>query len=301
MRIIENYNACYPDPLNLKVGDQIQLLEKNVPIEWKGWHWCRDSVGNEGWISESYFKRVNEQNGKAKIIKNYIAREISVIKDEQIDLLYEDCGWAWCKRNNGEDGWVPTKVLDGTMDLPEFTTNRLFMRGVRLEDVENYERNFANYEVIQHLSYQVPWPYPKGAVKNFLEEIIFPEQGIKRWLWAIFLKNNRNEVIGCVDLFRKGHPENRGFWLARQHWDNGYMTEAVHPIMDYAFNKLGFEKLIFSNAVENKRSRRIKEKTGATYIENRPSKFVNPEYKEQEIWELTKENWFKFKEVNKNE
>ena len=132
-------------------------------------------------------------------------------------------------------------------------------------------------------------------MKNFLEEVILPKQGIKRWLWVIFLKDQRDDVIGCVDLWRKGYPDNRGFWLAKQHWGKGFMTEAVTPIMDYAFDELDFEKLIFGNAVGNDRSRRVKEKTGATYIENRPAKFVNPKYKEQEIWELTKENWVKFK------
>lgn len=181
------------------------------------------------------------------------------------------------------------------MELPEFETDRLYLRGVLLEDAESYEKNFANYEVIQHLSHQVPWPYPKGSVRGFLEDLILPEQGIKRWLWVIFEKDKLDEVIGCVDLWRDGHPEHRGFWLAEQCWGKGYMTEAVNPVIDYAFSELGFEKMVFANAVGNARSRRIKEKTGATFIENRPAKFVNPDYKEHEIWELTKNNWLKFK------
>ncbi len=182
--------------------------------------------------------------------------------------------------------------------LPEFETERLYMRGVKLEDAESYEKSFANYEVIQHLSHHVPWPYPKGSVKGFLEEIILPELGESRWLWVLFMKNKRDEVIGCVDLWRKGCPENRGFWLAKKYWGKGLMTEAVNPIIDYAFEQLEFEKLTFANAVGNSRSRRVKEKTGAIYIENRPAKFVNPEYTEHEIWELTKKNWYEFKDKN---
>lgn len=59
----------------------------------------------------------------------------------------------------------------------------------------------------------------------------------------------------------------------------------------YAFNQLGFEKLIFSNAVGNLKSRRIKEKAGARLIDVRPAKFVNPEYTEHEVWELLKTEW----------
>ena len=185
------------------------------------------------------------------------------------------------------------------MKLPEFETERLFMRGVRIEDAESYEKNFATYEVIQHLSHFVPWPYPVDGVRSFLQESVLPHQGKSRWLWVIFLKDQRGEVIGCVDLWAKGCPEHRGFWLAVEHWGKGFMTEAVTPVMDYAFEHLDFEELIFANAVGNERSRRIKEKTGATYVETRPAKFVNSAYKEHEIWRLTKENWFKFRGIIK--
>jgi [ribosomal protein S5]-alanine N-acetyltransferase len=288
MKVIENYEICYPNPLNLKVGDQIELFEKEVPEKWRGWNWCKDSTGNEGWISESYFMR---NSSGAKIVEEYTARELSVKVGKEVELIFEDCGWVWCKKSDGDEGWLPAEVLDGTMELPEFETDRLFMRGVRLDDSESYEKSFANYEVIQHLSHHVPWPYPKGAVRDFLKEMILPDQGIKRWLWAIFLKDKRDDVIGCVDLWKNGCPENRGFWLAKEQWGNGYMSEAVMPVMGYAFEKLGFEKLTFANAVGNSRSRRIKEKTGARFIETRPAKFVDPKYIEHEIWELTKEDW----------
>ena len=56
------------------------------------------------------------------------------------------------------------------------------------------------------------------------------------------------------------------------------MTEAVKPVMDFAFKDLGFDQLVFTNAVGNERSRRIKEKTGARLIDVRPAKFVDPSY-----------------------
>ena len=69
------------------------------------------------------------------------------------------------------------------------------------------------------------------------------------------------------------------------------MTEAVATNNDYAFQELGFETFIFSNAVGNLKSRRIKEKTGAIFTGTRPMKFVDPSYQEAETWELSRENW----------
>lgn len=110
MKVTEKYEVCYPNPLNLEVGDKIQLFEKDVPEKWKGWNWCQDSTGNEGWISETYFKRVDSNN--TEIIKEYTAQEISVNTGDEVELVFKDCGWAWCKKLNGDEGWLPTEVLE---------------------------------------------------------------------------------------------------------------------------------------------------------------------------------------------
>ena len=175
--------------------------------------------------------------------------------------------------------------------LPEFITDRLCVRGITLDDAASYEHNFVDYEVIRHLSHLVPWPYPAGGVYSFLQTLILPEQRINRWMWVLTLKEKREDVIGGLELWRDGKPENRGFWLAKPYWGQGLMTEAVVPITDYAFHHLDFEKLVFSNAVGNIRSRRIKEKTGARLVDIRPGQFVDPSLIEREIWELTKTEW----------
>ncbi len=179
--------------------------------------------------------------------------------------------------------------------LPEFKTKRLILKPVTADDIPSYTKHFVDYEVIEHLAAGVPWPYPANGVEWFLKEVIWPHLGVNRWLWGIFEINNPTELIGCVDLWRDGHPENRGFWLGKTFWGQGYMTEAVEPVMNYAFKELGFEKLVFANAVGNIKSRRIKEKTGCRLIDIKPAKFVNSKYTEHEIWELRKEEWLKNK------
>lgn len=175
--------------------------------------------------------------------------------------------------------------------VPELETERLWLREVTPEHIPAYERHFVDYEVISHLSAAAPWPYPKNGVREFLEQFVFPRQGKDRWVWGIFLKTAPRELVGAVDIWRDGNPEHRGFWLARAHWGKGLMTEAVRPVTDYAFNTLVFDKLVFTNALGNVRSRRIKEKTGARLVSVAPAQFVNPDLTEQEIWELTRLEW----------
>lgn len=180
-------------------------------------------------------------------------------------------------------------------EIPSFETERLLLKPVTIADEPAYTRHFVDYAVISQLGAVVPWPYPEGGVKDFLENVILPAQGDDRWVWGLFLKTNPKELIGVIDLWRHGRPENRGFWLGRKFWGQGLMTEAVEPVIDYAFESLGFETLIFSNAVGNLKSRRVKEKTGARLIDVRPFAFVNPEYTHSEYWELRKPDWIEFR------
>lgn len=175
--------------------------------------------------------------------------------------------------------------------LPVFHTDRLVLREVGRSDIPSYQKYFSDYEVIRHLARHVPWPYPDNGVEIFLETMIFPNQGKDQWMWGLFEKENPANLIGCVHLWRKGRPENRGFWLARPFWGKGYMTEAVWPVMNYAFDELGFDTLIFANAVGNSRSRRVKEKTGAKLLRVEAAQFVDPTLTHHEIWELKREDW----------
>jgi RimJ/RimL family protein N-acetyltransferase len=91
-------------------------------------------------------------------------------------------------------------------------------------------------------------------------------------VWGLYRKIQPDELIGAVDLWREGKPQHRGFWLGEAYWGQGFMTEAVAPITEYAFTQLCFEELVFDNAKGNRGSRRIKEKPGQpTYAPSRHS------------------------------
>jgi RimJ/RimL family protein N-acetyltransferase len=180
-------------------------------------------------------------------------------------------------------------------EIPSFETSRLWLRGVTGADAPAYQRHFADYAVISELAARVPWPYPQDGALAFIRDVILPAQGKDKWVWGLYLKTSPDELIGIIDLWRQNRPENRGFWLGRAFWGRGLMTEATAVITDHAFDGLGFKSLILSNAVGNLRSRRVKEKAGAVWLRTEPFRFVNPAYTEREVWELTPEQWKKFR------
>jgi len=49
--------------------------------------------------------------------------------------------------------------------IPTFTTSRLILKPVTSQDIPSYKKHFVDYEVIQFLSSNVPWPYPEYGVE----------------------------------------------------------------------------------------------------------------------------------------
>jgi RimJ/RimL family protein N-acetyltransferase len=174
--------------------------------------------------------------------------------------------------------------------IPVLLTRRLELRRVTEADIADYRRHFVDYEVIRHLAHVVPWPYPEDGVAVFVRETLALCDGKASWNWGLHLRDG-DEMIGVINLWRNGKPEHRGFWLGRAFWGQGYMTEAVAAVNDFAFDTAGFEELVFANALGNERSRNVKLRTGATLIGVEPAKFVDPAYAHHEIWKLTRAEW----------
>ncbi len=182
-------------------------------------------------------------------------------------------------------------------DSLELHGERVLLRPVTRHDIPAYEKHFIDYEVIRHLTDNVPWPYPENGVSDWVIDHILALQGNNRWIWGIFLHSDVSTLIGCIELWRPGTPENRGFWLGREYWGQGLMTEAAVLVTNYAFEQLDFKTLVFTNAKGNRRSARIKEKTGARFIKCEPAGFVDSAYTEHEIWELHKDEWINHRDL----
>lgn len=178
------------------------------------------------------------------------------------------------------------------MLIPTLQSPRLILRPVTLDDAPSIQRHFGCWEVIQHLSSAVPWPYPDDGAETFLRDVCLPKMASgAAMVWGLVLKEGPDEVVGLLDYHQEdegmGH---RGFWLAPHLHGNGYMTEAVTCFQDFLFFELGVERIVVLNARTNAKSRRIKEKTGARFIDEVPIPHRSGDGIGQR-WEVTREAW----------
>ena len=89
-------------------------------------------------------------------------------------------------------------------------------------------------------------------------------------IWATELKEN-SQFVGASGLvyYDNTNEIEVGYRMQKEFWKNGFATEASFGLLDYGFNQLKLPKIVSSAHVANLASRRVMEKIGMTYIDDR--------------------------------
>ena len=140
--------------------------------------------------------------------------------------------------------------------IPVLETKRLTLRAPRLEDAKRVA-TLANDRRIAENTARIPHPYKMSDAESFISS------ANKAGGEAVFLVTLRDKtVIGACGIVTQEPTPELGYWLGVPYWGNGYATEALHAVIDYAFTDLAHEALQAGARVTNPASRRVLEKCG---------------------------------------
>jgi len=150
---------------------------------------------------------------------------------------------------------IPSETFNEA-SIPVLETKRLAMRAPRLEDAKTVAALANDRRIAENVA-RIPHPYKQSDAENFISG------ANKAGGEAVFLITLRDETIigACGILNQDGTPE-LGYWLGVPYWGNGYATEALHAVIDYAFTDLAHDALQAGSRVTNPASRRVLEKCG---------------------------------------
>jgi ribosomal-protein-alanine N-acetyltransferase len=181
------------------------------------------------------------------------------------------------------------------MKTPILETERLTLKAIIIDDALTMQKLFGTWSIIKNFAVVVPWPYPENGSARYISQESIPKmESGTLYEWTIRLKEN-DQLIGSLALrLKENNTAKRDFWLAENFQGQGFMTEAVKAVQDFAFFKAGIARIIADTAVSNAASRRVKEKTAARYVKTFPLHYHNGD-QEAEQWEIRKEDWQKFK------
>jgi RimJ/RimL family protein N-acetyltransferase len=142
-------------------------------------------------------------------------------------------------------------------------TERLALRHFHILDAEPMCRVFGDPEVM-HFGDGVQ---TKEWVDTWIRTCL--ERYFQTWGFGPYavVERQSQAVIGYCGLFFfpdiNGQPEVEiGYRLARAAWGRGYATEAAQAVRDFAFDRLGLQRLIAIIDPSNTASIRVAEKIG---------------------------------------
>jgi RimJ/RimL family protein N-acetyltransferase len=147
--------------------------------------------------------------------------------------------------------------------LTEFRTERLLLRQWREEDREPFAKLNADPETMRYFVSTMTREESDATVD--WATALIDERG---WgLWAVEVVGGA-PFIGFVGLnvprFRPEWVE-VGWRLRREHWGNGYATEAAREALRFGFEELGLDEIVSFTSVPNTPSRRVMERIGMTH------------------------------------
>src|SRR5262249_95000 len=78
-----------------------------------------------------------------------------------------------------------------TVAKPPLETPRLILRPVALEDVEQLQATFPQWEIVRLLSNEIPWPYPPDGALTYIRDVALPAIAAGTlWMWTVRLKSD---------------------------------------------------------------------------------------------------------------
>lgn len=156
------------------------------------------------------------------------------------------------------------------VDFPiPITTPRLLIQPPKVGDGKIL--NSAVIESLAILSEFMPWA---KEIPSLYDSEEFVRKAAANWI----IKNNDEPYLPLFIFDKKTHqfigatgylhydwdvPSiETGYWLRQSCLNNGYMTEAINAITQYAFKQLGVKRLSITCDINNIRSKKLSERLG---------------------------------------
>jgi len=176
--------------------------------------------------------------------------------------------------------------------LPTIDANRVSLRWMSEADIDALFTIFSNAEVMRYWS--TPAIADRKAAAVILKEVHdgFQKRAMLKWGVA---RRSDNALIGTVTLYNFSFDHGRaemGYALDRAHWGRGYMHEALHSLLDFAFGVLDLRRIEADVDPRNAASIRTLERLGFMregYLRERWQ--VNGEIQDALFYGLLRTDW----------
>lgn len=159
-------------------------------------------------------------------------------------------------------------------DFRHLETERLILRDIRMEDIqEYYERLYGDGDVCRYLLFDPHQDISESMAS--IEKTLERYEAGKCYRWGIALQED-DSLIGIIELLR--FDEETGicsfaYMLGSDYWNQGYGTEALKAVINYAFEKMDVDRIVVDHMTPNAASGAVMRKAGMTHTGTEQGKY----------------------------
>lgn len=151
------------------------------------------------------------------------------------------------------------------MLTPRLETDRLILRQIKKEDIDAVFNCWMQDEDVSRYMY---WKASKDVneARKFVQFELENLENDKWYRWIIMLKHT-DKIIGTCLIYYNDDENNWdiSYNLGKEHWGKGYISEAMHRVLEYAVDELNIKECIAIHAIDNPESGRVIQKLGFRY------------------------------------
>ncbi|MBT2692500.1 GNAT family protein [Bacillus sp. ISL-55] len=157
------------------------------------------------------------------------------------------------------------RIEDIYENLPQLETERLILRKISLEDIDDIHTYASNPEVSKYVFWEAH--KTRAATEEYVKMILALYEEGKIAPWGIHYKED-NKLIGTVD-FVSWQPQHKtaeiGYALSMDYWGRGIATEAAKELIRFGMKEMKLVRIQAKALVANKGSERVMEKAGMNF------------------------------------
>lgn len=151
-------------------------------------------------------------------------------------------------------------------EFENLETERLLLRKLSMDDLyDYYERIGSDGEVSRYMLWE---PHQDiGETLETFQKVLEGYEAGNYYRWVAVRKEDE-ELIGTMSLLRLDEQENScsfAYMFAKDYWGQGYATEAMAAVLDFAFEKLEVEKVAADHFATNPASGAVMRKLGMVH------------------------------------
>ncbi len=137
-------------------------------------------------------------------------------------------------------------------------TEKLIIRPIEIYDFDDICEYGCDEETGKYMIY---WPKTKEEIYEFINKCVDTMNSEKAECYEYVMQlKGRTKVIGNISLVIKDTETEIGWISNKEYWNNGYMSEAVNALIDYAFSTFNINKIIATCTEKNIASYKVMEK-----------------------------------------